>query len=177
MVPHAVSRLRLLCRSMGHLISLTYKTSNMTKHSITHKLAAAALSCAIAFSSIACSDDESDGPGKDPEPPVTTLPELPVPGDIHNYKAPLYWSIYEYAREMELAGVPYDQMDCKKALQHEGVDGNLEKAVEVLRKQGMKRVNKVSSRTTQQGVVASMVQGKKGVMVEVTSVLSLHSIA
>ena len=68
-------------------------------------------------------------------------------------------------------------MDCKKALQHEGVDGNLEKAVEVLRKQGMKRVNKVSSRTTQQGVVASMVQGKKGVMVEVTSVLSLHSIA
>lgn len=36
-------------------------------------------------------------------------------------------------------------MDCKKALQHEGVDGNMEKAVEVLRKQGMKRVNKVSS--------------------------------
>lgn len=75
----------------------------------------------------------------------------------------------------ELTGAP--MMDCKKALQHEGVDGNLEKAVEVLRKQGMKRVNKVSSRTTQQGVVASMAQGKKGVMVEVTSVLSLHSIA
>ena len=75
----------------------------------------------------------------------------------------------------ELTGAP--MMDCKKALQHEGVDGNLEKAVEVLRNQGMKRVNKVSSRTTQQGVVASMVQGKKGVMVEVTSVLSLHSIA
>ena len=36
---------------------------------------------------------------------------LPVPGDIHKYKAPLYWSIYEYAREFELAGIPYDQMD------------------------------------------------------------------
>lgn len=58
-------------------------------------------------------------------------------------------------------------MDCKKALQHEGVDGNLEKAVEVLRKQGMKRVNKVSSRTTTQGVIASVVTEKRGVMVEV----------
>ena len=65
----------------------------------------------------------------------------------------------------EHTGAP--MMDCKKALQHEGVNGNLEKAVEVLRKQGMKRVNKVSSRTTQQGVVASMIQGKKGVMIEV----------
>ena len=74
-----------------------------------------------------------------------------------------------------LTGAP--MMDCKKALQHEGVDGNLEKAVEVLRKQGMKRVNKVSSRTTQQGVVASMVQGKKGVVVEVPLVLSLHFVA
>ncbi len=37
--------------------------------------------------------------------------DLPVPGEIHHYKAPLYWSIYEYAREMELAGIPYGQMD------------------------------------------------------------------
>ena len=59
-------------------------------------------------------------------------------------------------------------MDCKKALQHEGVDGNLEKAVEVLRKQGMKRVNKVSSRTTTQGVIASVVTEKRGGMVEVS---------
>lgn len=65
----------------------------------------------------------------------------------------------------DLTGAP--MMDCKKALQHEGVDGNLEKAVEVLRKQGMKRVNKVSSRTTTQGVIASVVTEKKGVMVEV----------
>ena len=48
-------------------------------------------------------------------------------------------------------------MDCKKALQHEGVDGNMDKAVEVLRKQGMKRVNKVSSRTTSQGAIAMKV--------------------
>ena len=29
-------------------------------------------------------------------PPVYELPELPVVEDIHTYKAPLYWSIYEY---------------------------------------------------------------------------------
>ena len=65
----------------------------------------------------------------------------------------------------ELTGAP--MMDCKKALQHEGVDGDMEKAVEVLRKQGMKRVNKVSSRVTKQGVIASFVEDKKGVLVEV----------
>ena len=61
-------------------------------------------------------------------------------------------------------------MDCKKALQAEGVDGNIEKAVEVLRKQGMKRVNKVSSRTTQQGVIASTIAEKKASLVEVCNV-------
>ena len=65
----------------------------------------------------------------------------------------------------DLTGAP--MMDCKKALQHDGVDGNIEKAVEVLRKQGMKRVNKVSSRTTTQGVIAMTVDEKKGDMVEV----------
>ena len=65
----------------------------------------------------------------------------------------------------ELTGAP--MMDCKKALQAEGVDGSIEKAVEVLRKQGMKRVNKVSSRTTQQGVIASTITEKKASLVEV----------
>ena len=65
----------------------------------------------------------------------------------------------------DLTGAP--MMDCKKALQHEGVDGSIEKAVEILRKQGMKRVNKVSSRTTTQGVIAMTVDEKKGDMVEV----------
>lgn len=65
----------------------------------------------------------------------------------------------------ELTGAP--MMDCKKALQAEGVDGDLDKAVEVLRKQGMKRVNKVSSRTTQQGIIASAVEEKKAALVEV----------
>ena len=68
----------------------------------------------------------------------------------------------------ELTGAP--MMDCKKALQAEGVNGNIEKAVEVLRKQGMKRVNKVSSRTTQQGVIASTITEKKGSLVEVGNV-------
>ncbi len=36
---------------------------------------------------------------------------IPHTAATHNYKAPLYWTIYEYAREWEIAGVPYDQMD------------------------------------------------------------------
>lgn len=36
-------------------------------------------------------------------------------GEIHTHKAPLYWSVYEYAREMELAGIPYHEMDLSSA--------------------------------------------------------------
>ena len=43
--------------------------------------------------------------------PLAAKAALPVPGDIHKYKAPLYWTIYEYAREWEIAGVPYHEMD------------------------------------------------------------------
>ena len=70
----------------------------------------------------------------------------------------------------ELTGAP--MMDCKKALQHEGVDGDMDKAVEILRKQGMKRVNKVSSRSTQQGVIASHVEENKASLVEVRNPLA-----
>lgn len=64
----------------------------------------------IAFTG-SCKDNKEDGPvGPTPEP-TPELPALPVPGDIHKYKAPLYWTVYEYAREMEIAGVPYHEMD------------------------------------------------------------------
>ena len=36
-------------------------------------------------------------------------------GEIHTHKAPLYWSVYEYAREMERAGIPYHEMDLSSA--------------------------------------------------------------
>lgn len=44
-------------------------------------------------------------------PPVYELPELPVVEDIHTYKAPLYWSIYEYCYTQEQAGVSNSDMD------------------------------------------------------------------
>lgn len=72
----------------------------------------------------------------------------------------------------ELTGAP--MMDCKKALQAEGVNGDMEKAIDVLRKQGMKRVNKVSSRTTQQGVIASRVDESKASLVEVAIFSTTH---
>lgn len=46
-------------------------------------------------------------------PPVYELPELPVVEDIHTYKAPLYWSIYEYCYTQEQAGVSNSDMDLK----------------------------------------------------------------
>ncbi|HIR37609.1 MAG TPA: hypothetical protein IAC93_04460, partial [Candidatus Limisoma gallistercoris] len=89
----------------------TNKTDNMTRHSIINKFAVAAILFSTAIFSTACDDDNKKGGSIVPEPPTPELPELPVPGDIHKYKAPLYWSIYEYAREFEIAGIPYDQMD------------------------------------------------------------------
>lgn len=44
-------------------------------------------------------------------PPVFELPELPVVEGIHTYKAPLYWSVYEYCYTQEQAGVANENMD------------------------------------------------------------------
>ncbi len=58
-------------------------------------------------------------------------------------------------------------MDCKKALQEAG--GDLDKAVEVLRKRGLAAAAKRSGRTTAEGLVNSYIHagGKIGVLVEV----------
>lgn len=39
------------------------------------------------------------------------LPELPDVGEIHTYKAPLYWSVYEYCYEQSQQGVAEADMD------------------------------------------------------------------
>lgn len=44
-------------------------------------------------------------------PPKFELPELPVIDGIHTYKAPLYWSVYEYCYELEQQGVANSDMD------------------------------------------------------------------
>lgn len=44
-------------------------------------------------------------------PPKPELPDLPVIENIHKYKAPLYWSVYEYCYEMEKAGISNENMD------------------------------------------------------------------
>ncbi|HXF26670.1 MAG TPA: translation elongation factor Ts [Bryobacteraceae bacterium] len=58
-------------------------------------------------------------------------------------------------------------MECKKALQEAG--GDIDKAVDVLRKRGIASAAKKSTRTTKQGVIGSYIhQGSQlGVMVEV----------
>ncbi len=66
-------------------------------------------------------------------------------------------------RDKTLAGM----MDCKEALK--AADGDMEKAVEVLRKKGLATAQKRSGRTTSQGQIGSYIHGggKIGVMVEV----------
>ena len=81
------------------------------KRFINTKKIITALFCASVAITVSCKDNNVEGPVEPTPDPAPELPELPVPGDIHKYKAPLYWTIYEYAREMELAGIPYDQMD------------------------------------------------------------------
>ena len=65
-------------------------------------------------------------------------------------------------REMTNIGM----MKCKEAL--EATNGDLEKAVEYLRKQGLKTAEKRAGRETSEGVIASYIHsnGKIGVLVE-----------
>lgn len=58
-------------------------------------------------------------------------------------------------------------MDCKKALAES--EGNLEKAIEILRKKGLAAATKKSGRVTSEGAVASYIHGggKLGVLLEV----------
>jgi elongation factor Ts len=66
-------------------------------------------------------------------------------------------------RDKTLAGM----MDCKEALK--AADGDMEKAVEYLRKKGLATAQKRAGRTTSQGQIGSYIHGggKIGVMVEV----------
>ncbi len=56
-------------------------------------------------------------------------------------------------------------MDCKKALTD--ADGNLETAIDNLRKSGIAKAEKKSGRTTKEGKIIACIKGNKGAMVEV----------
>ena len=58
-------------------------------------------------------------------------------------------------------------MDCKKALQE--TDGDIEKAIDYLRKKGIQKVEKKSGRATEQGMVTSYIHpgSRLGVLVEI----------
>ena len=58
-------------------------------------------------------------------------------------------------------------MDAKKALQE--TDGDMEAAVDFLRKKGMAKADKKSSRTAAEGLVAIVSEGTTGAVVEVNS--------
>jgi len=58
-------------------------------------------------------------------------------------------------------------MEAKKALEEAG--GDLEKAVDVLRKKGLSAAAKKATRVATEGMIASFSDGKIGVLVEVNS--------
>ena len=66
-------------------------------------------------------------------------------------------------REMTGAGM----MDCKKALA--ATDGDMDKAVEILRENGMAKAAKKAGRIAAEGIVKTLVDGKKAAIVEVNS--------
>ncbi|MDH3474186.1 MAG: translation elongation factor Ts, partial [Rhodospirillales bacterium] len=58
-------------------------------------------------------------------------------------------------------------MDCKKALSE--TDGNLEGAVDWLRKKGLAAAAKKAGRTAAQGLIGIAVEGSRGAIVEINS--------
>ena len=48
-------------------------------------------------------------------PPKFELPELPEVGDIHTFKAPMYWSVYEYCYVNEQNGIANSDQDITPA--------------------------------------------------------------
>ena len=72
-------------------------------------------------------------------------------------------SLVKELRERTGAGM----MDCKKALTE--ADGNIENAIDILRKKGLSKAAKKGDREASAGVVAVKVEGNKGIVVEVNS--------
>jgi elongation factor Ts len=72
-------------------------------------------------------------------------------------------SMVKDLREMTGAGM----MDCKSALAETG--GDMEAAVDYLRKKGLSKAAKKAGRIAAEGLIGAMVAGNKGVVVEVNS--------
>ena len=72
-------------------------------------------------------------------------------------------AIIKELREKSGAGM----MDCKKALNES--DGNVEKAIEWLRKKGINTAQKKSSRSASDGLITVKIADNKGIVVEVNA--------
>ena len=74
-------------------------------------------------------------------------------------------SVAEIKELMSATGV--GMMDCKRALVE--ADGDMDKAIELLREKGLATQAKKSGRAAAEGIVAAVVKGNVGVLVEVNS--------
>jgi len=67
---------------------------------------------AIAAMSLAsCGEGKESDISTEPETPEETPVTPSEPENIHKYKAPLYWSVYEYCYELEKKGIAASDMD------------------------------------------------------------------
>lgn len=82
----------------------------MMSSKLKYTLTAAALFMGASLLA-SCSDDNY----KMKYPPRYELPELPTVEGVHSFKAPMYWSVYEYCWEQEQAGVTNENMDITPA--------------------------------------------------------------
>ena len=71
--------------------------------------------------------------------------------------------IIKELREKSGAGM----MDCKKALDES--DGNVEKAIEWLRKKGINTAQKKSARSASDGLITVKIADNKGIIIEVNA--------
>ena len=78
-------------------------------------------------------------------------------------------SASDVAKLRKLTGA--GMMDCKKALNETG--GNMDEAVEVLRKSGAAKAEKKASRIAAEGITRVASEGNKAVVVEVNAERSL----
>jgi elongation factor Ts len=82
---------------------------------------------------------------------------------VEDWKMAITAAMVKELREMTGAGM----MDCKKALNE--TNGNMDEAVEYLRKNGQAKAEKKASRIAAEGIARSAIDGNKAVVVEVNS--------
>lgn len=87
------------------------------------KLALIVLFITSVLTNISCKEEGTGWtPDMIPDDPVVEVPGDVDISNIHTFKAPLYWSVYEYCWQMAQSGIPENQMDMNEAEWDKAID-------------------------------------------------------